>query len=57
MFANTRLHVMSQRHDITLTLIAIQYDSLCANCQFLKTGLVDHIGVLQAPITNVHKWL
>ena len=50
MFANTCLHVMSQRHDVTSTLIAIQFDSLCANCRFLKTGLADHIGVLQTPI-------
>ena len=44
MFANTNLHLTSQCHDVTLTLIAIQCDSLCTNCQFLKTGLVDHIG-------------
>ena len=50
-FANTRLHVMSQCHDVMLTLIAIQCDPLCANCRFLKTGLVDHIGVLQTAIT------
>ena len=48
MFSNTYLHVMSQCHDVTPTLIAIQYDSLCANCRYLKTGLVDYIGVLQA---------
>ena len=49
MFANTRLHVTSQCQDIRLTLIAIQCNSLCANCQFLKTGLVDHMGVPQTP--------
>ena len=43
----------SQRHDITSTLIAIQCDSLCTNCQFLKRGLVDHIGVLQTPIMGL----
>ena len=53
MFANTCLHVMSQRHDVTS--IAIQCDSLCANCQFLKTGLVDYIGVLPTPVTVAHK--
>ena len=46
MFANTRLHVTSQSHDVMSTSIAIQSDSLCANCRFLKTGLVGHIGVL-----------
>ena len=51
MFKNTRLHATSH-HDVTLTLIAIQCDSLCANCGFLKTGLVDHIGVLQTLITH-----
>ena len=50
MFANTHLHVTSQHHDITLTLIAIQCGSLCANCRFLETGLVDHKGVLHTPI-------
>ena len=30
--ANTHLHVMSQHHDVTSTLIAIQFDSLCTNC-------------------------
>ena len=45
MLANAHLHVTSQCHDITSTLIAIQCDSLCTNCRFLKTGLVDHIGV------------
>ena len=48
MLANTRLHVTSQCHDVTVTLIAIQCD-----CRFLKTGLVDHIGVLQIPITII----
>ena len=47
MTANTRLHVTSQRHDVTLTLIAIQCGSLYTNCRFLKIGLVDYIGVLQ----------
>ena len=28
-------------------------DSLCTNCRFLKTGFVDHIGVLQTPIKYV----
>ena len=49
MFANTFLHVMSH-HDVMSTLIAIQYDSLYVNCRFLKTGLVDYIGVLQTPM-------
>ena len=52
MFANTRLYAMSQRHDITLTLIAIPCDSLCSNFGFLKTGLVEYIGVLQKPINK-----
>ena len=60
MFANIRLYVTSQRHDIMLTLITIQCDSLCANCRFLKTGLVDHIDVLQTIIIcmlkNVENW-
>ena len=51
MFANTHFHVTSQHHDVTSILIAIQWDSLCSNCRFLKTGLVDHIGVLQTPVT------
>ena len=37
----------------------IQCDSLCENCRFLKTGLVDHIGVLQIPMSIpdfVQKW-
>ena len=34
MFANTRLHVTSQRLDIRSTLIGIQCDLLCANCDF-----------------------
>ena len=54
MFANTRLHVTSQRHDVTSTLIAIQCNSVCAICRFLKTGLVDHIGVLQTPNALLH---
>ena len=38
-------------HVDSMTIIAIQCDSLCIrNCWFLKTGLVDHIGVLQTPI-------
>ena len=53
MFANIHLHVTSQRHDITSTLIAIQCDSLCANCRFLKTGLVDHVDVLQTQIISI----
>ena len=51
-YAKTRLHVMLQRHDAISTLIAIQCNALCANCRFLQTGLVDHIGVLQTPNTN-----
>ena len=47
--ANTRLHVVLQCHDVTSTLIAIQCNSLHANCRFLKTGLLDHIGVRQTP--------
>ena len=55
MFANTCLHVTSQHHDVMSTLIAIQFDLLCANCQFLQTGLVDHLGVLQTLIIfNIH---
>ena len=42
MFANICLHVTLQLHDIMSTLIAIQCDSLFANCQFMKTGLVYH---------------
>ena len=49
MFANTHLHVTSQRDDITSTLITIKCNSLCANCRFLKTGLVEHMGVLPTP--------
>ena len=52
MFANTRLHVTSQCHDVMSTLIVIQCDSLCANCRFQKTGLVDRIGVQQTPMTS-----
>ena len=52
MFVNTCLHVRSQCHDVTSALIAIQRDSLCANCRFLKTGLVDDIGVLQTPMNS-----
>ena len=55
MFANTHLYPTSQRHDVTLTLIAIIY---AQNCQFLKTGLVEYIGVLQTPIKKtVYKTL
>ena len=63
MFAHTRLQVTSQRqdinthlyarsqcHDVMLTLIEILCDSLCSNFGFLKTGLVEYIGVLQTPI-------
>ena len=54
MFTNTHLHVTSQHHDITSTLIAIQCNSLCISCRFLKTGgLVDPIGVLQTPIRQM----
>ena len=37
MFANTYLHVTSQCHDVTSTLIAIQCVSLCTNiwCKYL----------------------
>ena len=41
-------------HIDIMTIIAIHCDSLCTNCRFLKTGLVDHIGVLQAPKIHVH---
>ena len=34
-------------------VIAIQCNPLCANCRFLKTGLVDHIGVPQTPIKKI----
>ena len=37
-------------HVDIMMIIAIQCDSLCTNCRFLKIGLVDHIGVLQTPI-------
>ena len=43
---------MSWRHVDIMTIIAIHCDSLCTNCQFLKTGLVDHIGILKTPITG-----
>ena len=43
MFAKTRLNVTSQHH------IDINCNSLYTNCRFLKTDLVDHIGVLQTP--------
>ena len=33
---------LTQCHVDNMTIIAIQYNSLCTNCQFLKTGLVDH---------------
>ena len=48
----------SQCYDVTSTLIAIQCDSLCANCCFLETGIVDNIGVLQTPTRIVvdRKW-
>ena len=52
---NTRLHVVyvtSQHHIDFVTIIAIQCDSLCTNCRFLKTGVVDHIGVL--PIKELY---
>ena len=42
------MYVMSQMHDTMI--IAVQCDCLCTNCQFLKTGLVDHIDVLQTPM-------
>ena len=50
MLANIHLHVTSQCHDVMSTLIANQCDSLCTDCRFLKTGLVDYIGVLKTPI-------
>ena len=50
MSANIRLHVTSQRHINIMMIIAIQCNSLCTNYRFLKTGFVDHIGVLQTPI-------
>ena len=40
-------------------VIAIHCDSLWTNCRFLKTGLVDYIGVLQTSMkheTNFPKW-
>ena len=46
----------SQHHDITSILIAIQCDSLCTNCQFLKTGIVDHIGVRSRRNSENPKW-
>ena len=44
-----------QRHDVTLTLLAVLGDSLCSNCGFLKTGLVEYIQMtyLQAPMTSI----
>ena len=48
MSANTvSMHVTSH-HDVTK--IAIKCDAICTNCRFLKTGLVDYIGVQQTPI-------
>ena len=57
MLANTRLYVISQRqrHDVTSTLFAIQCNSPYKNCQFLKTGPADHVGVLQTPINIMTK--
>ena len=53
MSANTRLHVCDiTRHVDIMMIIAIYCDSLCTNCRFLETGLVDHIGVLQTPVKN-----
>ena len=46
------MYVMSQHHVDILTIIAIHCDSLYTNCWFLKTGLVDHIGVLQTPMRS-----
>ena len=55
MSTNTRLHVCdvttSRSHVDIMTIIVLHCDSLCTNCQFLKTGLVDHTGVLQTPIS------
>ena len=47
--ANNRLHVMSQRHDITSTLWQ-QLQFALHKFGFQKTGLVDQTGVLQTPI-------
>ena len=47
------MYVMSQRHIDIMMIIAIHCDSLCTNCWFLKISLVDHIGVMQTPITLV----
>ena len=43
---------ISRRHIDIMTIIAIHCDSLCTNCRFLKTGLVEHIGVGQIPMTG-----
>ena len=58
MSGNTRLRVyyvtMSEFHVNIMTTIAIHSDSFCTNCQVLAKGLVDHIGVLQTPITFIY---
>ena len=48
MFANTCLHATSD--DVMLRYVTLRHDitwiaKLWPNCRFLKTGLVDHIGV------------
>ena len=50
MFGNIHLNVTSQHFNVMMS-ISIQCDSLCTNCQFLKTGRVSHITVPQK--TNV----
>ena len=51
--AKTRLHVSyvtaSQHHVNIMIIIAIHCDSLYTSCQFLKTGLVDHMEADQLP--------
>ena len=49
MFANTHLHVTSQCHvDINCNSVRFTLGKL----SILKTGLVDHIGVLQTPMNH-----
>ena len=49
------LSVTSQCHVDIMMIIAIHYDSPCTSCPFLKTGLVDHLGVLQTPMFSLLK--
>ena len=46
------MYVKSQHHVNIMMIIAIHCDPLSRNCQFLKTFLVDHIGVVQTPIMH-----